>query len=236
MADHKPVILVVEDDLDVAEMLNSYFNVQGYEVHTVNWGEDAVRSCQASLPDLVILDITVVNDIYGRGPAISENQPVFQWLRDHTFGWPFLTTQARFLLAKQRGPEAIPVLNPPRNADAYYPLEEDSPVYDRIWGYIDEMYEACRQRDTDFMVVVFPTAFQLNSAKHPDIPQRVLGERASEVGIAFLDLLPIYRQVCESADKGACEGYENLLFADVWMHPNPTGHQLAANEIVKSLR
>jgi DNA-binding response OmpR family regulator len=57
VADHKPVILVVEDDLDVAEMLNSYFNVQGYEVHTVNWGEDAVRSCQASLPDLVILDI-----------------------------------------------------------------------------------------------------------------------------------------------------------------------------------
>ena len=57
MAENKPVILVVEDDLDVAEMLNAYFNVQGYEVHTVNWGEDAVRSCQASLPDLVILDI-----------------------------------------------------------------------------------------------------------------------------------------------------------------------------------
>jgi len=57
VAENKPVILVVEDDLDVAEMLNAYFNVQGYEVHTVNWGEDAVRSCQASLPDLVILDI-----------------------------------------------------------------------------------------------------------------------------------------------------------------------------------
>ena len=32
MADVKSKILVVEDDLDVAEMLNAYFRVQGYEV------------------------------------------------------------------------------------------------------------------------------------------------------------------------------------------------------------
>jgi DNA-binding response OmpR family regulator len=57
VAEQKPVILVVEDDLDVAEMLNAYFNVQGYDVQTVNWGEEAVGSCQASPPDLVILDI-----------------------------------------------------------------------------------------------------------------------------------------------------------------------------------
>ncbi|MBN1303157.1 MAG: response regulator [Anaerolineales bacterium] len=57
MADEKPKILVVEDDLDVAEMLNAYFRVQGYEVFTVNWGEDGVRACQTVRPDLVILDI-----------------------------------------------------------------------------------------------------------------------------------------------------------------------------------
>ena len=57
MADVKSKILVVEDDLDVAEMLNAYFRVQGYEVYTVNWGEDGVRSCQTVHPDLVILDI-----------------------------------------------------------------------------------------------------------------------------------------------------------------------------------
>ena len=44
-------------NLDVAEMLNAYFRVQGYEVYTVNWGEDGVRSCQTVHPDLVILDI-----------------------------------------------------------------------------------------------------------------------------------------------------------------------------------
>ncbi len=57
MAEVRSKILVVEDDLDVAEMLNAYFRVQGYEVFTVNWGEDGVRACQSNHPDLVILDI-----------------------------------------------------------------------------------------------------------------------------------------------------------------------------------
>lgn len=57
VADAKSKILIVEDDLDVAEMLNAYFRVQGYEVFTVNWGEDGVRAAQTILPDLVILDI-----------------------------------------------------------------------------------------------------------------------------------------------------------------------------------
>jgi DNA-binding response OmpR family regulator len=57
VADTKAKILIVEDDLDVSEMLNAYFRVQGYEVFTVNWGEDGVRAAQTVLPDLVILDI-----------------------------------------------------------------------------------------------------------------------------------------------------------------------------------
>ncbi len=57
MAEAKPKILIVEDDLDIAEMLNAYFRVQGYEVFTVNWGEDGVRAGQTIFPDLIILDI-----------------------------------------------------------------------------------------------------------------------------------------------------------------------------------
>lgn len=57
MAEAKAKILIVEDDLDIAEMLNAYFRVQGYEVFTVNWGEDGVRAAQTVLPNLVILDI-----------------------------------------------------------------------------------------------------------------------------------------------------------------------------------
>ncbi len=57
MEEAKTTILIVEDDLDIADMLNAYFRVQGYDVQTVNWGEDGVRACQTAAPDLVILDI-----------------------------------------------------------------------------------------------------------------------------------------------------------------------------------
>lgn len=57
MEEKKHRILIIEDDLDVADMLTAYFRVQGYEVQTANWGEDGVRACQVSPPDLVILDI-----------------------------------------------------------------------------------------------------------------------------------------------------------------------------------
>ncbi|MBN2499133.1 MAG: response regulator transcription factor [Anaerolineales bacterium] len=57
MSEDKHTILIVEDDLDVADMLNAYFRVQGYNVLAVNWGEDGVRTCNTARPDLVILDI-----------------------------------------------------------------------------------------------------------------------------------------------------------------------------------
>jgi DNA-binding response OmpR family regulator len=57
VADDKQSILIVEDDLDLAEMLNAYFRVQGYEVLTAAWGEDAVRICQRTMPDIVLLEV-----------------------------------------------------------------------------------------------------------------------------------------------------------------------------------
>jgi len=42
----KDSLLIVEDDVDIAGMLNDYFSNQGYAVSTVNWGED----CPACLP------------------------------------------------------------------------------------------------------------------------------------------------------------------------------------------
>lgn len=50
-------IVIVEDDPDVADMLNAYFKVQGYDVRVANWGEEGVQSCQENPPQLVILDI-----------------------------------------------------------------------------------------------------------------------------------------------------------------------------------
>jgi DNA-binding response OmpR family regulator len=57
MAEAKSKILIIEDDLDVANMLNAYFHVQGYEVFTANTGVEGVHICQASHPSLIILDI-----------------------------------------------------------------------------------------------------------------------------------------------------------------------------------
>jgi DNA-binding response OmpR family regulator len=57
MAKAKKKILIIEDDLDVVEMLNAYLNIQGYEVLTVNWGEDGIKACLNFKPDIVILDI-----------------------------------------------------------------------------------------------------------------------------------------------------------------------------------
>ncbi|HLF91666.1 MAG TPA: response regulator [Anaerolineales bacterium] len=82
MAEEKYTVLIVEDDLDVADMLNAYFRVQGYEVLTVNWGEDGIRACQTSHPDLIILDIRLP-DIDGyevarqlRSNRRTENIPI----------------------------------------------------------------------------------------------------------------------------------------------------------------
>ncbi len=57
MGAEKQTILIIEDDLDVAEMLNAYFRVQGYEVLTADWGEPGVEAAVTSSPDLIILDI-----------------------------------------------------------------------------------------------------------------------------------------------------------------------------------
>jgi DNA-binding response OmpR family regulator len=82
VAVEKSTLLVVEDDLDVAEMLNAYFQVQGYQVIVVNGGEEAVNACRASRPDLVILDIRLP-DIDGyevahrlRGNRRTEDIPI----------------------------------------------------------------------------------------------------------------------------------------------------------------
>lgn len=53
----KPQILIVEDDLDLAEMLNSYFRVQNYEVLTAAWGEEALQISRDNDLNLIVLDI-----------------------------------------------------------------------------------------------------------------------------------------------------------------------------------
>ncbi len=53
----KTQILIVEDDLDLAEMLQSYFKVQNYEVLTAAWGEEAIQISRDNDVQLIVLDI-----------------------------------------------------------------------------------------------------------------------------------------------------------------------------------
>jgi PleD family two-component response regulator len=78
----KPRILIVEDDLDLAEMLNAYFRVQDYEVLTASWGEEAMQIAREELLDIVVLDIRLP-DIDGyevcrrlRSQRQTENTPI----------------------------------------------------------------------------------------------------------------------------------------------------------------
>jgi PleD family two-component response regulator len=64
MVTEKQRILIVESNLDLADVLTAYFFVQGYDSTAVHWGEDAVRACQELNPDLIILD-TLLEDING---------------------------------------------------------------------------------------------------------------------------------------------------------------------------
>jgi DNA-binding response OmpR family regulator len=64
MAEANPKLLIIEDDLDLADMLTAYFRVEGYEVVTVNQGEEGVHAYQTAHPDLVILDVRL-QDIDG---------------------------------------------------------------------------------------------------------------------------------------------------------------------------
>jgi PleD family two-component response regulator len=75
-------LLIVEDDPDLLEMLHQYFRVQGYQVMTAAWGEDAVRLTEANALDLVMLDIRLP-DIDGyevcrriRGSRRTQDLPV----------------------------------------------------------------------------------------------------------------------------------------------------------------
>lgn len=61
---NKARLLVVEDDIDIANMLKIYFSGQGYDVDTAQRGLDALEKTRTVMPHLIILDI-MLPDIDG---------------------------------------------------------------------------------------------------------------------------------------------------------------------------
>ncbi len=52
-----PLIMVVDDDQDLAEMLGIVLNGSGFEVDLVNSGDGVMEIFRANVPDLVLLDV-----------------------------------------------------------------------------------------------------------------------------------------------------------------------------------
>jgi len=50
-------ILIVDDNIDIAEMMSDYLKIQGYSTTTTYNGADALASVDEIVPDLVLLDI-----------------------------------------------------------------------------------------------------------------------------------------------------------------------------------
>jgi DNA-binding response OmpR family regulator len=70
-------ILVVDDDPEMVDLLRECFKDEGYDILSAPDGEEAIRSVNLHLPDLVLLDIMmpkidgieVLRRLYGKYPV-----------------------------------------------------------------------------------------------------------------------------------------------------------------------
>ena len=53
----KPLILVVEDEADIADSIDARLYLAGYEIAVARNGKEGVEKARALLPDLMVLDV-----------------------------------------------------------------------------------------------------------------------------------------------------------------------------------
>lgn len=59
MTDKQPCVLVVDDEAPVREMLREYLGGHGFRVHVASGGESMREALATTVPDVVLLDITM---------------------------------------------------------------------------------------------------------------------------------------------------------------------------------
>jgi hypothetical protein len=183
-------------------------------------------------PDLILLDLTIVNDIYGQSALNKTDRPaLIEWMRANTYFWPFLTVQLRWMEARANGRTRIDVVDPPTEPASYFPLDPAADRWKSVWDSISKMNELATQYNASFMLVLFPLEFQVLDNEYSNLPQELLTAKATQAGIPVVDLLPAFRKACREKPGGACSLEDRYLFADVWMHPSANGHEFAAIEI-----
>jgi DNA-binding response OmpR family regulator len=55
----EPRLLLIEDDFDVAEMLEMYFGSHGYDVRHADTGEEGIELARTTFPNLILLDVVL---------------------------------------------------------------------------------------------------------------------------------------------------------------------------------
>jgi lysophospholipase L1-like esterase len=183
-------------------------------------------------PDLVVLDVTLANDINGKNALLAGNESgLFRWLSDHTYSWPFLQSQMSWAKARAQGRERVDTIDPPTNPAKYFPLDPQSERWDERWDSVREINRLVTESKARMVLVLFPLEFQVLDESYSTLPQEILMAKAAEADIPALDLLPAFQQACRAKPDGECQLEDRYLFADVWMHPSAVGNRVTATEL-----
>ena len=183
-------------------------------------------------PDLILLDLTIANDIKGKSALLAnDNQSAIPWLRAHTYFWPFLTVQLRWMEARAKGRERIDVIDPPTDPDKYFSPNPEAEQWTEVWNLVLNINRLAREHNVPVVLILFPLEFQVLDESYPTLPQEIFMARAAEAGMPAVDLLPAFRQACQQKPGGPCQLEDRYLFADVWMHPSAYGHKVTVTEL-----
>jgi hypothetical protein len=235
----------VREENTYGRRLESLLNKQGsgglhYEVINAGvpgWNlENSLAYLQAEglkyEPDLILLDLTIANDIKGKSALLeADQQSPIRWLRANSYFYPFLTIQIRWLEARAKGRERIDELDPPTDPAKYFPLDPKSEQWTQVWNQVLAINQMAKKNNASFALILFPLEFQVLDEHYPTLAQEIFTARAAEAGFLVLDLLPAFRQACREKPGGACQREDRYLFADVWMHPSAYGHAVTAGEL-----
>ena len=69
MTDANPVVLVVDDEVQIRRFLRAGLELDGFTVQEAETGADALRWATLKPPDLVILDLGLIRQVEGDCPV-----------------------------------------------------------------------------------------------------------------------------------------------------------------------
>lgn len=147
--------------------------------------------------------------------------PGKEWLREHSLLYGFAMSRYDILL-RRLGFRAEPL----PSLEQIERLYLAGPEGNRFRALLARLAASVETSGARLVVVCFPLADQLNARNAR--PQAALAAFARSLGIEFLDLFPAF--LAAGGDK------TDALFDADGLHPNATGHALAAREVLTALR